>query len=227
MLNLKLIINCLLITGMMVGGYNVFNFYRNEANEKNNVIQKTMQAEKLLLEMTANKTKDLPKVEVKSETQTPEPTLVTPEPVVKVAKYKTYIEQLNDGEIIGVVSIPKFGVKNAIVQGVELRDLAAGVGHYRETGMPGENRQIFLAGHNNRDFGVLPKLVNGDVINIQTTIGIYSYAVTGNKYVDKNDTSVLDYSQRENDELVLMTCFPFDSWGNAPQRFLIYATPIN
>jgi LPXTG-site transpeptidase (sortase) family protein len=228
MLKLKVILNCLFIIGLVTGSYLVYDYQKREQAEKNSIREKTREAENYLYELSKRK------LEADSLITTPViPTPVAAEQnliVENIAQnqiYRSFNNKLKDGEIMGIVSIPKFNVKNAIVQGVELKDLSSGIGHYRNTGMPGERRQIFLAGHNNRDFSVLSKLKIGEIIEIETTSGIFRYSMSGSKYVDQTDTSVIDPSQREIDELVLMTCFPFDSPGNAPQRFLIYATPIN
>src|SRR5699024_3857326 len=49
------------------------------------------------------------------------------------------------GDTIGVLYIPKLDREILIVEGTDEEELAEGVGHYADTGFPGENRQILLS----------------------------------------------------------------------------------
>jgi sortase A len=130
----------------------------------------------------------------------------------------------SDQSYIGVVSIPRFGIRGVIKEGVDLGTLKYSIGHYPETGLPGENRQIFLAGHNDREFRILNKINKGDLINVKTKKNSFNYEVSHSKIVSKNEISVVNSEQMDKDELVLMTCYPINYYfSDSPERLLIYA----
>src|SRR5699024_9723350 len=51
------------------------------------------------------------------------------------------------GDTIGLLYIPKLDREIPIIEGTDEDELAQGVGHYHDTGLPGQNRQILLSGH--------------------------------------------------------------------------------
>jgi sortase A len=51
--------------------------------------------------------------------------------------------------------------------------------------------------------------------------GTYRYRVDSTKVVEPEDVGVLDHS--DNAILTLVTCYPFNFVGSAPQRFIVRA----
>lgn len=126
--------------------------------------------------------------------------------------------------------IYKMKVKNLtawmpVVEGDDLNLLAAGIGHNSATGHPGDSRQIFLSAHRDTHFKELEFVKPGDTVLVYTTYGKFEYTVSHTKVVPDTQTSVIRTEQLEEDELVLMTCWPFNSWTDSDERFLIYAYP--
>ena len=73
---------------------------------------------------------------------------------------------LQRGEAFALLRIPRLGedYRVPIVEGVSLEDLAAGVGHYPDTALPGEVGNFSVAGHratNGEPFAYLDQLRNG------------------------------------------------------------------
>lgn len=111
-----------------------------------------------------------------------------------------------------------------IIQGTEEKQLSQGVGHVLSSVLPGENDNLVLAGHRETSFRGLDKLIIGDLIHIQTDLGEFIYEVDNTRIVEDNDTSVIistDYAS-----LTLVTCYPFNWVGSAPQRYIVTATLI-
>lgn len=128
------------------------------------------------------------------------------------------------GETIGTLYIPRLDREIAIVEGTDEEELAQGVGHFKDTGLPGENRQILLSGHRDsvfRDFG---ELVDGDEFHIRMEQGTFVYAFKDSVIVDADDRTVIDPS-RKDEFLTLSTCYPFSFIGSAPDRYVIHAYP--
>ncbi len=128
------------------------------------------------------------------------------------------------GETIGTLYIPRLDREIAIVEGTDEEELAQGVGHFKDTGLPGENKQILLSGHRDsvfRDFG---ELVDGDEFHIRMEQGTFVYAFKDSVIVDADDRTVIDPS-RKDEFLTLSTCYPFSFIGSAPDRYVIHAYP--
>lgn len=86
------------------------------------------------------------------------------------------------GEAIGLLRIPRFGsgFEVPILDGTDLDTLARGVGHYRDTSMPGQLGNFALAGHritHGQPFARLLELERGDQVVVETRTAIYTYVI--------------------------------------------------
>lgn len=81
-----------------------------------------------------------------------------------------------------------------------------------------------FSGHRNTVFTKLGDLKQGDRFIVEMPYGNYEYELKSTEIVDANDLSVI----RDMDEelLTLSTCYPFSFIGDAPDRYIVYATPI-
>ena len=129
------------------------------------------------------------------------------------------------GETVGLLTIPKIKSELAIVEGTDPNDLKKGVGHYKGSYFPGENGQIVLSGHRDTVFRRLGELKPGDIFEVAMPNGKFKYELTNTKIVDADDRSIITL-QNTQEELIVITCYPFRFVGNAPQRYIIYAKPI-
>jgi sortase A len=85
-----------------------------------------------------------------------------------------------EGEPVGVIEIPKIGVRQFIVEGVSKPDLRKGPGHYSGTPLPGQAGNAAIAGHRTTygaPFNRIDELVPGDVIYVYTPQGKFRYEV--------------------------------------------------
>lgn len=126
------------------------------------------------------------------------------------------------GDIVGLLEIPKIKAELAIVEGTDPDDLEKGVGHYKGSYFPTDQGQIVLSGHRDTVFRRLGELEIGDSLTMQMTYGEFTYEITHTKIVDSDDTSIITL-QKQEEELILTTCYPFRYVGNAPKRYIIYA----
>ncbi|GBU10468.1 hypothetical protein AwErysi_00840 [Erysipelotrichaceae bacterium] len=128
------------------------------------------------------------------------------------------------GDVVGLIFFPKFDVRVALIEGMRDSDLHAGIGHEPLTGWPTDERQIFLAGHRNTEFGILKDIEIGDIVEMRMKYGTYTYKITGTKIVDAGAVDeIKPYESFENDQLVLMTCYPFTFGADTVDRFLVFA----
>ena len=111
---------------------------------------------------------------------------------------------------IGLLSIPKIGLLDAIVEGVGEAQLEQGPGHYQGTPLPGQAGNVSIAGHRTtyaHPFYNLNELAPGDGIYILTKQGFFRYKVTQSQVVAPTDVAVLD-SKANQSTLTLTTCNP-------------------
>jgi sortase A len=130
----------------------------------------------------------------------------------------------NKGEKLGTLSIPSLELKLPIYQGTSEGEFKQGVGHYIKSGMPGENRHIVLSAHRDTVFRRLENIKVHDEIWVNTSSGSFLYKVHKTRIVDKNDRTVL--VEKPIETLTLVTCYPFQFVGHAPQRLIVEATRL-
>jgi sortase A len=129
------------------------------------------------------------------------------------------------GDIVGILQFPSLKEELPIIEGTVEEDLEKGVGHYTGSSFPNEKGQIVLSGHRDTVFRRLGELNLGDILTIVTPNGTYSYRIEYTQIVKANDRSVITLQKKE-DILTLTTCYPFSFIGNAPERYIITAKPI-
>ncbi|MGG5254855.1 class D sortase [Neobacillus sp. SM06] len=130
------------------------------------------------------------------------------------------------GDAIGLLDIPKIKAVLPIVEGTDPDDLAKGVGHFKGSSLPTEKGQIVLSGHRDTVFRKLGELKIGDPLNVKAKTGSQTYKITNTKIVNSDDRSIITL-QKTKEELILTTCYPFGYIGNAPKRYIVYASPAN
>ena len=128
---------------------------------------------------------------------------------------------VHEGDVLGRIDIPRLGLSVAIVQGTSSRLLRLGAGHIEGTPLPGEAGNSGIAGHRDTFFRALRNVQPNDEIQLQTATGLLRYEVDWVKVVAPDDISVLAPSV--NSEITLVTCYPFQFIGSAPNRFVVHA----
>ena len=125
--------------------------------------------------------------------------------------------------LLGELDVPHLRISTAIVEGDDARALRRGAGHVRGTAMPGDSGNVVLAGHRDTVFRRLGELARGDRLRLTTRRGVFDYRVAQTRRVHPGDTWVLNRSAAE---LTLITCYPFDWIGAAPERWVVQAEKI-
>lgn len=123
--------------------------------------------------------------------------------------------------LIGRIDIPRLGVSAIVRKGVDDRTLRRAVGHLPETALPGDAGNVALAAHRDTFFGPLQWAREGDRIRLRTPDGDFNYVVRETSIVEPTDLSVL--APTSGATLTLITCYPFNYVGPAPQRFIVRA----
>lgn len=135
---------------------------------------------------------------------------------------------IQDGRALTRILIPRLNVDTMVVEGVSLKALSAGAGHYPRTPLPGEAGNVGIAGHRTmygKPFSQLQEMATGDRITLITPMAQYVYEVIpsfeghANPWVvHPNDSSVL--TPTSEPMLTLTTCHPR---GSDKQRMVVRA----
>ncbi len=132
--------------------------------------------------------------------------------------------EMSRSGLIGRIEIPRLGVSAMVAEGTSTRVLRRAVGHLSETSLPGEPGNVALAGHRDSFFRRLSGVREGDRVRITTPDGVHEYSVESHRVVGPKDMDVLASSPTPT--LTLITCFPFNYIGPAPERFVVRARQI-
>ncbi len=102
--------------------------------------------------------------------------------------------------------------------------LAVAVGHIPGTARPGDRGNMALAGHRDSFFRALRHIQVADVIHVRALGRGYEYRVDSTEVVRAEETRVLDPTG--DAVLTLVTCYPFEWVGHAPNRFIVRASRL-
>ena len=142
----------------------------------------------------------------------------------KIDEEKKELESYPDyGTKYANIEIPKIDVDLPVYYGDSLEILKKGVGHSTGSYFPGEGGSILYMGHNSKNvFRRFSELEIGDEITVKADYGTYNYKIYDMKLVKETD---LDAAPIQKDEEILMvyTCYPFNNIGYATQRYIVYA----
>ncbi|REE90556.1 sortase A [Paenibacillus taihuensis] len=124
-------------------------------------------------------------------------------------------------DILGELYIPRLRKHFAILEGTESKQLGRGIGHYTGSSSLGSIGNSVLAGHRETVFRDLGRLQIGDNLEVTTFAGTLDYVITNTDIVDADERNAI--VQSEDHLLTLVTCYPFQFVGTAPQRYLVTA----
>jgi sortase A len=127
------------------------------------------------------------------------------------------------GSVLAKFEIERLGLSWVLLEGSDDRTLDKSIGHVEYTALPGEMGNIGIAGHRNTHFRKLEWIRRGDVIAIKTGTEEFRYQVEWIRLFNPENIYVLDPSH--GPAVTLVTCFPFEYVGSAPQRFVVRALP--
>ena len=126
--------------------------------------------------------------------------------------------------LFGRVEIPRLGIRAMMTEGVDKQTLSRAIGHVPTTARPGEPGNCALAGHRDSFLRGLGGVRVDDVVRIVTATRTYEYRVEWTRIVDPHQVDVLDSTATRS--LTLVTCYPFEFLGHAPQRFIVRAREV-
>ncbi|MBR1539953.1 MAG: class D sortase [Clostridia bacterium] len=127
------------------------------------------------------------------------------------------------GTRYGTISLPSLGLTLDFYFGDSLEVLRNGVGQSGGGYFPGEGGSIITMGHNYSGIlKTLPEIKSGDTIILDVNYGKFTYEVYDTKIVYYTETYKLPI-QRDEEILMLYTCYPTDGFGHAVDRYVVYS----
>lgn len=133
------------------------------------------------------------------------------------------------GAAFAILHIPRLGDKSIpVLQGTTLDLLGRGVGHYKDSAMPGRTGNFAVAGHrktHGEPFRYLDEMRDGDLIVVETADSWYTYREDRDPFiVDPSDLGVVapvpDHpgAPPSRKLITLTTCNP---WWASTQRMIV------
>jgi sortase A len=123
------------------------------------------------------------------------------------------------------IEVKRLGASTIVLAGSSGQALAFGPGHLETTSEPGERGTAVYSAHRDTHFSFLKNVTIGDAITVTRGDGkTFTYRAT-NASVVRFDASGIDPLTRGH-ELVLTTCWPFDSLTPGPMRYVLHAVMV-
>ncbi|MET0101142.1 MAG: class GN sortase [Sedimenticola sp.] len=121
--------------------------------------------------------------------------------------------------------VARLEVDQVVLAGASGRTLAFGPGHLFGSARPGSGGNSVISGHRDTHFRFLEQLQRGDRMELLRPDGTtVTYAVYRRSVQHKDDLGVL---QKEDDQLTLITCYPFDALvAGGDERYVVEARPV-
>ncbi|GAE29979.1 class D sortase [Alkalihalobacillus hemicellulosilyticus] len=192
---MKIFANIIIIVGLALVIYSGYNIYDNHAKQNESIAQ----ANELITKTQSDSEGDKPNSAEDMD--------------------------IDQGDVIGILYIPRFDKELPIVSGTDEDELDRGVGHYTTTVLPGQGDQILLSGHRDTVFRGFGDLEMGDEFIVKMPYGEFTYVMYEDEIVDADDRTVIR-STAPDEILTLSTCYPFSFVGSAPDRYIVYAKPV-
>ena len=127
-------------------------------------------------------------------------------------------EPVVPGAPVGRLIVPRLGMDEIVVEGVDERALRAGPGHLPGSALPGAPGNAVISAHRDRHFHRLDELVEGDSVVTIADGRAVTWTVAGRRLV-KRGVPALFASRAPR--LTLTTCWPVRYLGPAPERLIV------
>ena len=122
------------------------------------------------------------------------------------------------------LKVARLGVDEIVLSGDSGRTLAFGPGWAESTALPGTPGFSVVSAHRDTHFAFLRDLRIGDRIDLDNALGARHLRIASMRIVDSRHEQI--GLATDADELLLVTCYPFDTLNaGGPLRFVVAAVP--
>lgn len=127
------------------------------------------------------------------------------------------------GAPVARLLIPRLGLDEIVLEGVDGNSLNAGPGHLIGSAFPGERGNSVISAHRDRHFARLGAIEVGDTIVTESGAHDEHWVVISKRVLDADAPALFHASEAT---LTLTTCWPIRYFGTAPQRLIVTARPV-
>jgi sortase A len=143
------------------------------------------------------------------------------DPSADAAPHARTRSAIQTGDWVARIEAPSVDLSATVLEGSDDATLGRAAGHIEDTAWPGQAGNVGIAAHRDTIFRPVRNLKVGDSLLITTTDRVFDYRITSTLIVNPEDVYVLDPTEQPT--LTLVTCYPFNFIGHAPQRFIVKA----
>lgn len=149
--------------------------------------------------------------------------------VVALARGATDTEEFPAGAVlpgapVARLLIPRLGMDEIVIEGVDDDALNTGPGHLPGSAIPGAPGNAIISAHRDRHFARLGEIRVGDTVVTESRMHRRRWVVVSKRVVLANAPALFRTS---GPTLTLTTCWPIRYVGTAPERLLVSAKPID
>jgi sortase A len=127
------------------------------------------------------------------------------------------------GAPVARLIIPRIGLDEIVLEGVDDDDLNALPGHVPGSAIPGDSGNAVISAHRDRHFKRLGDLVVGDTITTESGMRRDSWVIVARRVINKDAPALF---RTPDATLTLTTCWPARYFGTAPERLILTAKPV-
>jgi sortase A len=139
------------------------------------------------------------------------------------AETMSAVERIAAGAPVARLRIPRIRLDEIVVEGVGDDELNASPGHLPGSALPGMNGNAVISAHRDRHFSRLDELQLGDTIRTETSQSSNAWVIVARRVVGRDTPALF----RANEPLLtLTTCWPVRYFGDAPDRLILNAKPL-
>jgi sortase A len=148
--------------------------------------------------------------------------------VVALARRTASVNRRTPGPIapgvpVARLLIPRLGMDEIVLEGVDDYALNAGPGHLPGSAFPGEAGNSIISAHRDRHFATLGEIAVGDTLHTEAGTERTSWVVISKRVIDADAPALF---RTRDATLTLTTCWPIRYIGSAPERLLVTAKPL-
>lgn len=127
------------------------------------------------------------------------------------------------GAPVARLRIPRLGLDEIVLEGVDGNSLNAGPGHLSGSAFPGEDGNAVISAHRDRHFARLGAIEVGDTIVTESGTHDDQWVVISKRVLDADAPALFRSTEAT---LTLTTCWPIRYLGSAPERLIVTAKPV-
>lgn len=127
------------------------------------------------------------------------------------------------GAPVARLLIPRLGLDEIVIEGVDDFALNAGPGHLPGSAFPGEAGNAVISAHRDRHFSRLGAIGLGDTVITESGTHRTRWVVVSRRVIDADAPALYNTADAT---LTLTTCWPIRYFGTAPERLLVVAKPV-